>query len=233
MCSWMQNFRGDDPPKHPALVTTPHARTWEKNLRTKRKLGKIWQEIGQFPVRFFSVVGFSSHFLGRAEGQELGQPGGVFTRGAPKQSDFNQTLSWVDLDSFPLRGIWPRPPWPSLRLIRSMDSEGDSTSKNKERPELGGCSSERMEGLHSGPLRFSGPEKGSVRRSLFTGGISGISTIAQSLESVEHGQILGVLWNLWKEISKFSRISVDFSGKRPLFLKTPFSEPEFQKTWYT
>ena len=90
---------------------------------------------------------------------------------------------------------------------------------------------------YTAPLSFFGTGKrGHYERGLFTGRISRISKISRFSRISRKWSDSPLFSRVWgfsriSRISKFSRISRKWAFlKRPLFQKTPFSEPDFYST---
>ena len=127
--------------------------------------------------------------------------------------------SWIQLKvGLVLLGLHPR---------SSRQNSPDFNALVREARNEAGCRyrvSNLMNQFSESGIR--GQKKGPLQKGPFIGGVSGISKI-----SIENGRILLYFSTLCgfskiSRISKFFRISRVSNLKRPLFQKTPFSEPE-------
>ena len=116
-------------------------------------------------------------------------------------------------------GVHPRVfPLAGTRVVRTRSV---TTSPN---PQLSACFPHLLTGLL---LLFRDRKKGSLRKGSFAGGISRISKISRISRKWPDSPLFSTVWGFSKisRISKFSRKWIFL--KRPLFQKTPFSEPDF------
>ena len=118
-----------------------------------------------------------------------------------------------------------------LKKSRDFSGSGNNRCRNRRESRDFGALSSIPGSLTRKPL-ISGPKKGHYERGLFTGGISRISKISRISREWSDSPFFSRVWRLSRisKFSIFSKISRKWTFlKRPLFQKTPFSEPDVKE----